>query len=167
LSPIKDRLSVRFGVAPGGGAIHSRAKCQYISWLQVLLPAESIALWRAYPGPVASVGQQVALRAQGAGLDEHVFPDAGERYFDILAARNDRPASAWSPRANRTRLHSPTVTARRPARYREFESLSLRQDALGRQSLCATIAAQKPRNPAVFRGRLFTSSWCRRLEIPL
>ena len=36
LSPIKDRLSVRFGVAPGGGAIHSRAKCQYISWLQVL-----------------------------------------------------------------------------------------------------------------------------------
>jgi hypothetical protein len=40
--------------------------------------------------------------------------------------------------------------------YRAFESLSLRQDAFGRHSLCPMIGPEKPRNSALLGGRLFT-----------
>jgi hypothetical protein len=51
--------------------------------------------------------------------------------------------------------------------YQEFESRSLRQDATGRQSLCWPIGPEKPRNSAVFRGRLCTVGWGRKLEMSL
>jgi hypothetical protein len=45
--------------------------------------------------------------------------------------------------------------------------LSVRQGAAGGQSLCWPIGPEKPRNSAVFRGRLCTLGWGRKLEMSL
>lgn len=50
---------------------------------------------------------------------------------------------------------------------RVFESRSLRQDAQAGQSLRSPIRLLKPRNPAIFGDRLFTSSGRERRENPL
>jgi hypothetical protein len=51
--------------------------------------------------------------------------------------------------------------------YREFESLSLRQDTLGRHSLCPAIRPEKPRKSAIFGGRVCTLGWGWKVEISL
>jgi hypothetical protein len=105
LSPIKDRLSVRFGVAPGGGAILSRAKCQYIcgqkccSLLKVLLFGELTPAGRASCFLPLAAGEAQQLRLGQAA-----------------------------------------------ARYRESESLSLRQSThLGHSFSCARHGPERRR----------------------
>ena len=113
------------------------------SWLKVLLPAESIALWRAYPGPVASppAASFPPARSTVAQVSSEHWANRSHSVRTVQgwtgtssqtlasAASSPLPPAKISSSALAGRAPAERGCTRRqlqrgaPARYREFESL--------------------------------------------